>query len=183
MKITRRSISAAIGILMIVACTTDRNTKKSENLVKEGLKIGNKAPDLAYKNPAGNVIALSSLAGQMVLIDFWASWCAPCRRENPVVVNAYKLFSDKQFKNGDGFTVYSVSLDKERQAWIAAIEEDELSWEYHVSDLTGRNAQAAAIYKIKSIPSNVLIDGDGTILAKNIRGQQLSAILQTYLKE
>jgi thiol-disulfide isomerase/thioredoxin len=183
MNITKRIISVCTVLLVLVGCNTGKNEGESVGSVKEGLRIGNKAPNLAYQNPEGNIVALSSLAGKVVLIEFWASWCAPCRRENPEVVNTYHQYKNKVFINGEGFTVYSVSLDKEKQAWLKAIEQDELSWETHVSDLKGWKAQAAIIYNIRSIPSNLLIDGNGIILAKNLRGSQLSSTLRNFLKE
>lgn len=100
-----------------------------------GFAIGSKAPELAYKNPDGKIMKLSSLKGKVVLIDFWASWCRPCRMENPAVVTAYNKYKDKKFKNGKGFTVFSYSLDDNPNRWKAAIKQDKLTWPYHVSDL------------------------------------------------
>jgi len=108
-----------------------------------GLNLGNAAPEIAMKNPEGEVISLSSLKGKVVLIDFWASWCVPCRAENPTVVKVYQLYKDKKLKNANGFTVYSVSLDAHAGAWKRAIEADSLTWNAHVSDLKGW-ANAAA---------------------------------------
>ncbi|CAG0953630.1 glutathione peroxidase [Flavobacteriales bacterium] len=157
-----------------------QNSKSKTETV--GLNIGNKAPELNYKNPEGKELALSSLKGKMVLIDFWASWCGPCRRENPAVVKAYNEFKDKKFKNAKTFTVYSVSLDMQETAWKNAIVQDKLTWEYHVSDLGGWNSKAAQTYQVYSIPSNYLIDGNGIIVAKNLRGEDLVKSLQSQLK-
>jgi len=144
--------------------------------------VGTKAPELAYKNPEGKVMKLSDLKGKLVLVDFWASWCRPCRIENPHVVKAYEKFKDKKFTNGKGFTVYSYSLDKNPTAWKAAITQDKLTWEYHVSDLKGWNSEGSLKYGVASIPSNFLIDGKGNILAKNLRGAALEEAITKYVK-
>lgn len=138
-----------------------------------GLNLGNQAPEITLKNPYGVVVDLSSLRGKLVLIDFWASWCGPCRYENPSVVKAYNNFKDKKFKGGNGFTVYSVSLDANQEAWKKAIQKDGLVWEYHVSDLMGWNSVAAAKYQVTSIPGNFLINEKGIIINKNLRGEDL----------
>ena len=147
-----------------------------------GFAVGSKAPELAYKSPNGKIMKLSSLKGKVVLIDFWASWCGPCRRENPAIVRAYNKYKDKKFVNGKGFTVFSYSLDKDANRWKTAIERDQLTWPYHVSDLKGWASEGSTLYGINSIPMNYLIDGKGTIIAKNLRGATLDQALEKHLK-
>ena len=136
---------------------------------------GTMAPEINLATPTGPKLALSSLRGKYVLIDFWASWCGPCRQENPNVVKAYNQFKDK------GFTIYSVSLDQDKAKWERAIASDGLTWN-HVSDLAGWNSVAGATYGVKAIPQSFLIDPRGKIIAKNLRGEALVAKLAEVLK-
>ncbi len=128
---------------------------------------GTKAPEIALPNPQGDTIRLSQTRGKYVLVDFWASWCRPCRIESPNLVKAYNKYHSK------GFTIFSVSLDRNKQAWINAINSDGLGQWYHVSDLRGWQSQAARKYGVNAIPSNFLLDPQGRIIAKNLRGQKL----------
>lgn len=130
------------------------------------LAVGSPAPEISLPNPEGKIIPLSSLRGKYVLVDFWAKWCGPCRKENPNIVKAYNKYKDK------GFTVYSVSLDRTREDWLQGIREDGLTWT-HVSDLKFWQSEAARTYNINAIPFSLLLDPNGIIIAKNLRGQAL----------
>jgi thiol-disulfide isomerase/thioredoxin len=174
--------TATIFIILLLTLTSFTTSYITTGLYQSppvvGLNLGNQAPEISLKNPAGQVIKLSSLRGKMVLIDFWASWCGPCRHENPTVVKAYHDFKDKKFKAGEGFTVYSVSLDARQDAWEKAIQQDGLVWENHVSDLQGWSNEAAAHYAVNGIPANFLINEKGIIVNKNLRGADLLNALE-----
>lgn len=138
---------------------------------------GMDAPDIVLPDRDGRERRLSDLRGKVVLVDFWASWCRPCRMENPHVVHLYQHYKDK------GFEVFSVSLDNNREAWLRAIEADGLVWPNHVSDLRGWSSAGGRLYGISSIPSTVLVDAEGRILARNLRGEALESKLKEIFGE
>ncbi len=141
----------------------------------KGTTIGYPALNFAQANPDGKMVNLTDLKGKYVLVDFWASWCGPCRGENPNVVAAFNKYKDK------GFTVFGVSLDQNKDKWLQAIKVDNLTWT-HVSDLKGWGNEAAKLYGISSIPQNLLLDKEGKIIAKNLRGPDLDAKLEELIK-
>ena len=154
-----------------------------QNMKSKPPKIGDVAPDINLLSPDRKTsYRLSDLHGKMVLLNFWASLAAPCRFENPNLVKNYNQFKNKTFKNAKGFTIYSVSLDSNVDNWINAIKKDGLLWPYHVSDLKAYDSEVVALYGVRSIPYNYLIDGEGKIVAVNLRGTQLTQTLQKYLK-
>ena len=145
------------------------------NTTSTPLSIGQPAPEIAMSDATGKIITLSSLKGQYVLVDFWASWCGPCRAENPNVVSAFEKYKNKKF------TVLGVSLDDNKADWQAAIIADKLNWQ-HISDLKKWESTVISTYQFSGIPYNVLIDTNGIIIAKELRGQALQDKLASILK-
>ena len=183
-----------IIVLALVALTVSnfgwppkkKKRKKNKTHIVEaqtGTNIGDIAPNIKLKNPSGKEMSLTDLRGQVVLIDFWASWCSPCRRENPNIVKAYIKYNKAKFKTAKGFEIFSVSLDKSVGPWKNAIVKDRLTWKFHVSDLLYWNSKAAALYHVNSIPMSFLIDENGKIIAKNLKGiglhQALDKLVET----
>ena len=152
----------------------------NENLAKVTTDVGNIAPNFTAPNPEGKLVSLNDIKGKVTIIDFWAAWCRPCRRENPNVVKVYKKYHEK------GLEIIGVSLDGSpkqndaKEAWIQAIEKDNLTW-HQVSNLNFFNDPVAKLYNIQSIPSTFILDSKGVIVAKNLRGQALEAKIAELL--
>jgi thiol-disulfide isomerase/thioredoxin len=140
----------------------------------EAAEVGDIAPNITMADTLGKMISLESFRGKVVLIDFWASWCGPCRMENPNVVRAYQKYRSK------GFTVFSVSLDNKKENWLAAIKKDNLTWT-HVSELKGWETSASRLYQVTGIPATFLLDKEGKIVARNLRGPALEEMLEKLL--
>ena len=146
------------------------------------VSIGSKAADIGAPTPKGDSLRLSSMKGYVVLLDFWASWCGPCRANNPNVVALYNEFQIKKWNKGTkGFTIFSVSLDKNKEAWMQAIKQDGLTWANHISDLRGWSSQPAAVYGIRSIPQTLLLDEEGYIIAINPSHEFIEGFLSKRL--
>lgn len=151
--------------------------QKKTNL--EGIKIGNLAPEIELPTVEGDVFKLSQLKGKMILINFWASWCAPCRKKSPELLKIYSKYKNTEFDDGEkGFEIVSVSLDRNEIVWKRSIEKDGIGDFLNVGDMQGWNCTAAKTYNIKVIPSSVLLDGEGKIIAINLSLQDLNKKLK-----
>lgn len=175
-QVTAEELESVVGLLDKSILNTKYGKLGQEKLNQlHGTTVGYPALNFSQADPDGKMISLTDLKGKYVLLDFWASWCGPCRHENPNVVAAFNKYKDK------GFTVFGVSLDQNKDKWLGAIKADNLTWS-HVSDLKGWGNEVAKMYGISSIPQNLLLDKDGKIVAKNLRGPDLDAKLAEIIK-
>jgi peroxiredoxin len=155
--------------------TYDMRQLQQNNRQPEDMWVGKQAPDLALPSVDGKPVSISSFRGKYLLVDFWASWCGPCRQENPNLVRAYNEFKDKNF------TILGISLDKEREPWLKAIKDDKLTWT-HISDLAFWNSKAVELFKFDGIPYNILVDPQGKVIAERLRGEDLENKLKEILQ-
>lgn len=166
-----------IAALLALSLATLSMASAQQN---DKIKIGQKAPELAFASPEGKTLKLSEISkGRVVLLDFWASWCGPCRRSSPSLVAVYEKYKAMKFKGAkNGFTIVSVSLDQNKEAWVKAIADDNYSWAYHMSDFGAWQSKAAEIYGIQFIPQAFLIGADGKIVGKYMLADQADADIQ-----
>ncbi|NUM31693.1 MAG: TlpA family protein disulfide reductase [Bacteroidetes bacterium] len=168
------TIFTYLSIFLFSSFTTSKNHINR-------IKPGDIAPEIALPNISNHVISLSSLKGNYIVLDFWASWCAACRKENQNLVRVYNKYKDKKLINSKTIIFYSVSLDTDPEIWQKAIKNDKLSWEYHVSSLKKWKCPAADSYGISALPAGFLIGPDGVIITDDIRSSNLESELEKIL--
>ncbi len=168
---------------MCAICTHAQETRGLSFPRGEKIVVGQAYPDITVKDINQNDISISSFTGKYVLVQFWASWCKPSRVDNSTLGDIYSHFKNSNFDGGQGFEIYSISLDDNQSNWRKAITEDNVARWYQVSELTGVNSNAARLYNVTAIPANFLINGDGIIIAKQFKISELSDILNQSLQQ
>lgn len=190
----KKSQTLFLHILLLLTVASCKNNQSADTtdayVVPDEIKalpigttLGLRAPEIILPNTEGEKMYLSSLQGKVVLVDFWAAWCNPCRKENPHLVKVYEKYKSSSFEKGEGFEIVSVSLDRNEKAWREAIQADKLSWPYQLGDMTGAGTLPAQDYGIQMIPSNFLLDRNGVVIATNLRGEALEEKLESLLKK
>lgn len=165
----------------LIMLTMNVFSQKKDNL--EGIEIGTKAPEIVLPTVDGDNFQLSQLKGKVVMISFWASWCSPCRKKAPELIEVYEKFKNEEFEGGEkGFEIVYVSLDRNTKAWKESIEKDNIGSFINVGSMKGWKTSAAKKYNIRSVPSTVLIDGEGNVIELNISPQQLKKKLNKMKK-
>ena len=183
MKKSQKIASLAVAFIILLGLLLATFTTMAQTT---RLRKGDKAPNLEFKSPADKTYKLSDLQGKMVYIDFWASWCFPCRKANPMLVKVYKKFKNAKFRTGEkGFAIYSVALERpnQMQRWQNAIKQDGLIWEEHVSDFKYWQSEPAAIYGVRAIPQGYLLDGNGIIIGRYQHPDDIAYELEKRVKK
>jgi peroxiredoxin len=182
LQFTLPIVLTALLLLCFPQSSGAKFESNSSRTPKVGLRVGNQAPDFELPMPDGTMLSLSSLRGKIVLIDFWASWCKGCRNKKGTIA-VYNRYKDEKFVNANGFTVLSVSLDREKEPWLKAIKDDGLIWENHVCDFKVFKTNTSKLYNLGGVPRKWLVDENGIIIARDLSSSELKVILDKRLKE